>query len=61
MAREDRYLTGAVAVALFALPGAASSCSPARSHTLRRAVGLNADGIVVLTGGEHRLSEAAGS
>ena len=58
MGRGGRYLAGAVAVALFALLGGfvifASSIAQ-----YAPASGVEADGIVVLTGGEHRLSEAA--
>lgn len=58
MARGGRYLAAAVAAALFVFVGGfvifANSISRAAP-----VLGVQADGIVVLTGGEHRLSEAA--
>jgi uncharacterized SAM-binding protein YcdF (DUF218 family) len=58
VARGRRYLTGAVAVALFAFLGGFVVFASSIAHFVP-AVGLNADGIVALTGGEQRLSEAA--
>ena len=58
VARGGRYLAGAVAVALFAFFGGFVIFASSIAH-YAPAVGLQADGIVVLTGGEHRLSEAA--
>ena len=58
MARGGRYLAAAVAVALFAFLGGFVMFA---SSVARYAPGsgVQADGIVVLTGGMHRLSEAA--
>ena len=58
MARGGRYLAAAVAAALFAFLGGFVVFASSIAH-YAPAAGLQADGIVVLTGGEHRLSEAA--
>ena len=57
MARGGRYLTAAVAIVLFAFFGGFLVFASSIAHYAPPA-GLQADGIVVLTGGEHRLSEA---
>ena len=53
-----RYLAAAVAIVLFAFVGGFVIFASSIAHYAPSA-GLQADGIVVLTGGEHRLSEAA--
>ena len=58
MARGGRYLAGAVAAVLFAFCGGFVIFASSIAH-YTPADGIAADGIVVLTGGEHRLSEAA--
>ncbi len=58
MARGGRYLAAAVAIVLFAFVGGFVIFASSIAH-YAPAAGLQADGIVVLTGGEHRLSEAA--
>jgi uncharacterized SAM-binding protein YcdF (DUF218 family) len=58
VARGGRYLAGAVAVALFAFFGGFVIFASSIGH-YAPLDGLRADAIVVLTGGEHRLSEAA--
>ena len=58
VARGGRYLAAAVAIALFAFLGGFVIFASSIAH-YAPAVGVQADGIVVLTGGEHRLSEAA--
>jgi uncharacterized SAM-binding protein YcdF (DUF218 family) len=58
VARGGKYLAGAVAIALLAFLGGFVVFANSISH-YAPAGGLQADGIVVLTGGEHRLSEAA--
>ncbi len=58
MARGGRYLAGAVAIALFAFFGGFVIFASSIAH-YAPVDGLRADAIVVLTGGEHRLSEAA--
>ena len=58
MARGGRYLAGTVAIVLFAFFGGFVIFASSIAH-YATAAGLQADGIVVLTGGEHRLSEAA--
>jgi uncharacterized SAM-binding protein YcdF (DUF218 family) len=58
VARGGRYFAGAVAIALFAFFGGFVIFASSIAH-FAPAAGLQADGIVVLTGGEHRLSEAA--
>ena len=57
MARGGRYLAGAVAIALFAFLGGFVIFASSIAH-YAPVDGLRADAIVVLTGGEHRLSEA---
>jgi uncharacterized SAM-binding protein YcdF (DUF218 family) len=57
VARGGRYLTAAVAIVLFAFFGGFLVFASSIAHYAPPA-GLQADGIVVLTGGEHRLSEA---
>ena len=57
MARGGRYLAAAAAIVLFAFFAGFLVCAGAIAHYAPPA-GLQADGIVVLTGGEHRLSEA---
>lgn len=57
MARGGRYLAGAVAIALFAFLGGFVVFASSVAH-FAPVDGLAADAIVVLTGGEHRLSEA---
>jgi uncharacterized SAM-binding protein YcdF (DUF218 family) len=58
VARGGRYLAAAVAIVLFAFVGGFVIFASSIAHYAPTA-GLQADGIVVLTGGEHRLSEAA--
>jgi uncharacterized SAM-binding protein YcdF (DUF218 family) len=58
VARGGRYLAGTVAVALFAFFGGFVVFASSIAH-FAPVDGLTADAIVVLTGGEHRLSEAA--
>jgi uncharacterized SAM-binding protein YcdF (DUF218 family) len=58
VARGGRYLAAAVAVVLFAFFGGFLVFAGSISHYAPPA-SLRADGIVVLTGGEHRLSEAS--
>ena len=58
MARGGRYLAAAVAVALFAFLGGFVVFAGSVARYAPSA-GVQADGIVVLTGGMHRLSEAA--
>jgi len=58
VARGGRYLAGAVAIALFAFLGGFVIFASSIAH-YAPVDGLRADAIVVLTGGEHRLSEAA--
>jgi uncharacterized SAM-binding protein YcdF (DUF218 family) len=58
VARGARYLAAAAAVGLFAFLGGFVIFASSIAH-YAPAPGLQADGIVVLTGGEHRLSEAA--
>ena len=55
---RGRYLAAAVAIVLFAFVGGFVIFASSIAH-YAPAAGLQADGIVVLTGGEHRLSEAA--
>ena len=57
MARGGRYLAAAVAIVLFAFFAGFLVFASSIAHYAPPA-GLQADGIVVLTGGEHRLSEA---
>jgi uncharacterized SAM-binding protein YcdF (DUF218 family) len=57
VARGGRYLTAAVAIVLFAFFGGFLVFASSIAHYAPPA-GLQGDGIVVLTGGEHRLSEA---
>jgi uncharacterized SAM-binding protein YcdF (DUF218 family) len=58
VARGGRYLAGAVAAVLFAFCGGFVIFASSIARNAPTA-GLQADGIVVLTGGEHRLIEAA--
>jgi uncharacterized SAM-binding protein YcdF (DUF218 family) len=57
VARGGRYLAAAVAIVLFAFFGGFLVFASSIAH-YAPVTGLRADGIVVLTGGEHRLSEA---
>jgi uncharacterized SAM-binding protein YcdF (DUF218 family) len=56
--RAGRYLAAAVAALLFAFFGGFVIFAGSIAH-YEAAPGVHGDGIVVLTGGEHRLSEAA--
>jgi uncharacterized SAM-binding protein YcdF (DUF218 family) len=57
VARGGRYLTAAAAIVLFAFLGGFLVFASSIAH-YAPAADLQGDGIVVLTGGEHRLSEA---